>query len=373
MFSEELWESWAAQEEANYRIVKNKKGISVKKYLKKGYTHFDNRFWFPERKTELKKIIQNGLKVYNKQLKRNEWWAFSPFLKILLKTPRYKYQSDIGHYDLETKIRPICFACHLDSLIFGYYSYYLTREYEKYIKANCFDECVLAYRSDLGKSNIQFSKEVFDYVKSKGNCTAIALDIKGYFDHIDHKILKEKWSKVIGKNLPEDQFKIFKALTQYTYVGKSSILKKYSVNLKKLRKAREESKTILELVPGKRDFEKFDRLRNDQLLVTNFDAKLERQLGVPQGSAMSALLSNIYLIDYDKTMLEKAKTEGFLYRRYCDDIVIVCDAGKAEELQEYAIKKIKEEYLLTIQNEKVELTEFKSNSKGKTSVMSNIV
>jgi hypothetical protein len=87
---------------------------------------------------------------------------------------------------------------------------------------------------------------------------------------------------------------------------------------------------------------------------------------VPQGSALSALLSNIYLIDYDQMMYEKAKEEGFLYRRYCDDIIIVCEPDKAEALQKFAIDKIKEDYLLTIQDKKVELTEFRPNSKGKT-------
>ena len=57
-------------------------------------------------------------------------------------------------------------------------------------------ECILAYRSDLGKCNIQFAKEAFDQVRKRGECTAIALDIKGYFDNIDHETLKEKWQTI---------------------------------------------------------------------------------------------------------------------------------------------------------------------------------
>lgn len=113
---------------------------------------------------------------------------------------------------MECKIRPICFASHLDSLIFGFYSFGLNNKYQKYIIEKGFDDCVLAYRSDTGKCNIQFSKEIFDEVKhfnqTKGGCTAIALDIKGYFDNIDHVVLKEKWVKVWGERLPADQFKI---------------------------------------------------------------------------------------------------------------------------------------------------------------------
>lgn len=364
MFDKDLWKSWSAQEETNYKIVKNKKGQEVKKYLSKGYLHFDNRFWFPERKEELKEIIQNNLSVYNKRLKRKEHLAFSPFIKILIKTPRFKDQTGEGDYELETKIRPICFASHIDGLIYGYYSYALNIRYEAYIKEKKFDDCVIAYRSDIHKCNIQFSKEVFDYVKEKGECTSIALDIKGYFDHIDHKILKEKWSKVLGKNLPEDQYRIFNSLTQYSYVSKNSILKKYKINLKKLQKLNKQPKNLLEVMPEGKDFEKFNQLRNDKLIVKNYKPKRERQIGIPQGSPLSAVLSNIYLIDYDAIMFEKSRSENFLYRRYCDDILIVCNTSQAEALKEFAIELIKEKYLLTIQNQKVEVTEFKKNSSG---------
>ena len=110
---ERYWQGWAEQEETNYTIRKDKKGNEIHHYLKKGYTHFDLRFWFPDRKEELKRILKNGLRVFHRKHKREEWWAFNPFIKILLKTPRYRYQQDENGYGLETKIRPICFASHL--------------------------------------------------------------------------------------------------------------------------------------------------------------------------------------------------------------------------------------------------------------------
>ncbi|MDX2003283.1 MAG: reverse transcriptase domain-containing protein [Chitinophagales bacterium] len=365
MFIEQLWEDWLARELVNYKEVNNPYGVTVRKYLKKGYLHFDNRFWLPSRDKELKNILTNGLRIYSKSHKNMEWWAFDPFVKILLKTPRYKYQNEKGYYDLETKVRPICFASHLDSLIFSYYSYYLTKEYEKYIKGQGFDTCVLAYRSDLEKSNIQFSKEVFDIIKAKGECSAVALDIKGYFDHIDHNILKAKWSKVIGHKLPDDQLKIYKALTRYSYVNKHSILKKYQINLRKLRKQRNSPNTLLDIIPGVKDFEKYQQLRKDRLIITNNKpGKNGAFIGIPQGSPLSAVLSNIFLIDYDEEMTLKGQKEGFIYRRYCDDLLFVCDKGKEAELQEFAIRKIKNEYRLTIQQSKVDIISFLPNSKG---------
>ena len=233
--------------------------------------------------------------------------------------------------DLETKIRPICFASHVDSLIFGFYSFALTRKYESFIKAKGFDECVLAYRSDLGKCNIQFAKEVFDHIKDRKGCVAIALDIKGYFDNIDHLKLKEAWSKILGGCLPRDQFKLFETLTHYSYVNKKTLLRHFRINLKKQKAP----KTLLDLIPGMRNFEKFNILRRHKLLVKNSKPSKEtkRMAGIPQGSALSALLSNIFLIDFDKMMFEKSKQEGFFYRRYCDDIIIICDEGKEDILQ----------------------------------------
>ncbi|MBK7035441.1 MAG: group II intron reverse transcriptase domain-containing protein [Bacteroidetes bacterium] len=359
------WQHWSKLEEANYTVAKKTSGKEIRKYLKKGYTHFDHRFWFPERKDEIKLILQNGLRIKNTFNDKVRWWSFAPFLKVLIKTPRYKYQDSNDEYDLETKVRPISFAAHIDSLIFGFYSFALTKIYEKYLAENGFSDCVLAYRSNLsGKCNIQFSKEIFEEVRRRKTCTAIALDIKGYFDHIDHTILKDQLARVIGEKLPEDQFKLYKALTKYSYVSKPSILKKYGIILKKLNQP---PQTLLELIPGKKDFEKFDRLRLDKLIVSNdkVNKNTKRMAGIPQGTGMSALLSNIYLIDFDADLNDKAKKEGFLYRRYCDDIIVICDSEKAIELQSYIIKKIQSEYFLTIQDKKVELTEFRENKVGK--------
>ena len=140
---EENWKEWSEKEELNY----NKE---TKKYLKKGYIHFDYKFWFPDKKEELKTLLKKKSR------------AFNPFLKILIKTPRYKYQEDIEKYCLETKIRPICFASHIDNLIFSFYAFVLTKKYEAYIEKEGFNNCPIAYRTNLnGKCNIQLAKEVF--------------------------------------------------------------------------------------------------------------------------------------------------------------------------------------------------------------------
>src|SRR5690606_26018269 len=79
-----------------------------------------------------------------------------------------------------------------------------------------------------------------------GRCSVIALDIKGYFDHIDHAILKKMWCKIIDSDeLPLDQHKVFRSLTKYTYVNYSSFLNHFNINLKKLEREHKKKHPVL--------------------------------------------------------------------------------------------------------------------------------
>jgi len=60
--------------------------------------------------------------------------------------------------------------------------------------------------------------------------------------------------------------------------------------------------------------------------------------GVPQGLAISNILAEIYLVDFDKEM---AKEPGVFYQRYVDDILILCPAGRAESLATQATASLK--------------------------------
>jgi hypothetical protein len=268
---------------------------------------------------------------------------------------------------LGIKPRPISFAGHLDTYVYAFYAYALNLEYQNYIKEAGFAESVLAYRSDLdGKCNVQFSREAFQHIRDRGECTAIALDIKGYFDSIDHRLLKEKWSKILGVGeLPIDQYAIYRSLSRYAYVNKSSLVRHFDLDLR----SGDRRPTLLDYLGTGSFLEKFDTLRSRNLIERHSmhddlpDGK-KRFYGIPQGLAISALLSNVYLVDYDKLMAEKAALEGFYYRRYCDDILIVCDTARAVELQKFAMDAI-QAYHLTIQDKKRELIDFRPNTKSK--------
>ena len=351
MYTKKIWDEWLAKESKNYSTFSDPStGLSKRKYLKKGYLHFDSRYWLPTLKDDFQKFISNSSNLESR--------AFYPFLKIVHKTPRFRFDPMTKKRVVDFKPRPICYASHFDALIYSFCSHYLTKIYEDFIHKYEIDEVVLAYRTDLNKCNIDFSKEIFDYVEANGACTAIALDVKGFFDNLDHQILKAKWIKVLDQGLtelPTEQFKVFKSLTTFSYVNKNTILSDLNLKLANLST---QPKSILELVPGTRDFEKFRYLRSRNIIATNI-----KPFGIPQGSPMSAVLSNIYMVDFDRDMIAVAKDFGCLYRRYCDDILFVCPTENASRIKLEAYNKIAD-YKLSIQKKKEEEILFQENSKG---------
>lgn len=347
LFSEDIWNQWVARIEDGFDS--------------KSYIHFDHPFDFPRRKEEIKSYFTTPGKIS----KHN----FLPLIKIITKTPRFKFQDDLHIYNLETKERPISFASHLDTFLYGFYSYALTELYQKYIKDQGFDSCILAYRTDLnGKCNIQFAKEAFEEIRAKGPCTALALDIKGYFDSIDHGILKTMWCKILGQErLESDDYAVYKSLTKYAYVKQTTLLKHFELKIK--GKSIKRPISYSNILRGKTLSEKLNSLREDDIIVVNkmheeLPEGKKRYFGIPQGSSLSALLSNVYLLDFDEFMFKLGNEQNFVYRRYCDDILIVCQTKDAADLQKIAIDKIKDEFHLTIQDKKVEMIEFAFNSKN---------
>ena len=343
------WKEWLDEESKNYDKTTDCNDRERKAYKKRGYLHFDPRCWLPERSEEIREIVSDP--------KQFASWSFFPFLRIVSETPRFKHDFEQGRAQSSVKERPICYAAHKDALIYGFCSYSLTKQYETFIHRNGFANAVSAYRTDLkGDCNIQFAKQVFDYIKNAGECTAIALDIKGFFDNLNHQYLKEKWAQLIGEDyLPEQHYKLYKTLTQFAYADCAELLDYLNVNLKKLSPL---PKSILDLFPKGQHAGLFRQLRQREII------KIQREVGVPQGAPMSAVLSNIYMIDFDARLNELAKTKGFLYKRYCDDILIVCSDEMVVETKQVAYEAI-EECKLVIQPAKEEEISFRFDSKGK--------
>src|SRR5690606_14828177 len=88
----------------------------------------------------------------------------------------------------------------------------------------------LAFRK-LGKSNIEFAFDAFQKIKAMGNCTAIGYDISGFFDNLDHVLLKNAWYRLLGTDLlPPDHYAVFKSLTKFSQVERKAVYKALGIS-----------------------------------------------------------------------------------------------------------------------------------------------
>ena len=161
----------------------------------------------------------------------------------------------------KSKPRELYYASHIDSIIYSYYAELLQEKYEDLLEDKKLCAYVTAYRSipvnqevtdGPNKCNIHFAKEVFDRIKdsSKEEFIVLAVDIRGFFDNLNHKILREKLSLLISDSstskLPDDYFNLFKSLTRFTYVDLIDLFESFK------------DKIIVK--PAKSSEEKFDRI-----------------------------------------------------------------------------------------------------------------
>ncbi|PSW41766.1 antiviral reverse transcriptase Drt2 [Photobacterium leiognathi] len=244
---------------------------------------------------------------------------------------------------LEPKPRPISYPAHIDSHIYSYYSKILNYKYEKMIKENGLSDSILAFRT-LGKSNIDFSLNAFNEIKKLGECSAVALDITKFFDTLDHETLKLKWCNLLDvKRLPNDHYNIFKSITKYSKVKKEDLYKALGISLNNPNKKR---RRICE----PHDFRGI--VRKYKLIKVHKDS-----FGIPQGTPLSAMLSNIYMFDFDLKMNSFITQFGGKYFRYCDDILFIIPTEYKNIVEKTASIEI-ENLKLELNKKKTEIRNF---------------
>jgi len=148
-------------------------------FKRRGYLHFDSPVSF-----------KKALKLVNSP-KRVSTHSFYPLIHYSIKSFKVKLNA-AGEIEPKWKTRDIKYAAHLDSHIYAYYSWLLGKRYEEEVQRRGLHENVLAFRS-LGKNNIDFANDVFEIIKITGRCSAVALDITGFFDNLNHLVLKDVW------------------------------------------------------------------------------------------------------------------------------------------------------------------------------------
>jgi hypothetical protein len=163
--------------------------------------------------------------------------------------------------------------------------------YEAELAKRGLDNVVIGYRK--GSSNIKRASEAFREIQSRGNCVALALDIKGFFDNISHEVLKNCWMSLLGGGLlpPEDHYKVFRALTVAGKIDRADLL------------------TRLGLPSNARDRD----LPCPLCSITDF-----RTL---RSAAMAA---NLSMLELDTAVHAIVSATGGSYRRYSDDLLVLC-------------------------------------------------
>ncbi|RXI96304.1 reverse transcriptase [Anaerobacillus alkaliphilus] len=332
--------------------------LDPKRYRAKGYLHFDSKI----------KIEHVSNKIQDQ-----EWvakHAFLPFIHYKIKQSKYTVQPGVTSKVLrtsqnknllkykKTKERLIYYSSHLDSYIYKYYGDMLNESYNRFATENGIDEIAIAYRNNKqGKNNIDAAKEVFKFVLENERALIISLDFTKFFDTLDHKVLKENIKKVLGlSTLPTDFYKVFKSITNFSYIDKllidTYLIDKYGKDqLIKLKQ-----KGSLKKVMDASEFRQFKK-NNIRIHKLGY--------GIPQGSGMSAVCSNVHLIEFDIRLRDWAQDYNALYRRYCDDLILVIPLEKnkttcGNTLVSEVYDIIKDFNDLVIQEEKTELRIFEN-------------
>lgn len=237
--------------------------------------------------------------------------SFLPFLGYTIKTARIK-RDDLGRPVVRIKEREIKTASHLDAAIYTHYSQELGVAYEAELRRLGLQTVVTAFRRNIGGTNVEHAREVFQFIESHRPCVALAFDVEKFFDTLDHSLLKEQWKRIIGQSrLPSDHFALFSNLTRFSWVDREDAFTAIGISKHNPKSG------------GRRRIcsaEQFRvRVRGANLIRLN--PRVTK--GVPQGSPISALLSNVYMLDFDHEVHSEISRIGGLYRRYCDDVIVV--------------------------------------------------
>jgi RNA-directed DNA polymerase len=251
---------------------------------------------------------------------------------------------DISTGALVTKNKPrlIRYASHADAAYLEVYGAQLSRIYEKSLIETGISDCVLAYRP-LGGTNVHHAKRLFDEIRKRENCNVIAIDISGFFDTLDHRHLKSELASVVNRpKLEGHDWNVFKNIAKFSWVETDD-----------LDKVLGKSRPMGGRICSPTDYQRHVRGSTSGLVRVH-----DLPFGIPQGTPVSGLFANIYMMSFDQDMQRLMQTLGGSYRRYSDDIALVAPSDvEPEELVEIA-RKILADYELCLSDDKTDISRF---------------
>lgn len=346
--------------------MQNSSTLNKDWFKDRGYLHLTNR---------INKSDKHKVYSYVSSADKVKKHKFSPFILRQTNTRRYKFSDDLkrrshkavddrGQVVTNAKMRPIMYATHIDSNIYSYYSQKIIQpKYENYLKADKeLDKSITAYRqieSEDGvrfKYNVDFAKEVFKEIENRKDCAVLAFDIKNFFPSLNHKQLKKIWSEILGtKSLPKHHYAVFKSITNFSYFVYDDLRQRRKGNLDEKKIGKLKTKGKFQFFKDYNDF-----IESGIQVYKNQKIKEGVISGIPQGLPISAMLANLYMLPFDENIVQKlVKSRNCYYRRYSDDLVVVCKTEDIDEIETIVLKEI-EKIKLTISKAKTEKFRFKT-------------
>jgi len=181
--------------------------------------------------------------------------------------------------------------------------------------------------------------------------------------------LRKNWELLLGGALPKDHEAVFKSITNYVTVDSKRLFERLD-----LYKKGEGTKKIDRRM---RRVDKLRSLRHVQLLSPNeFRSKvcggdphlpslLQKNpfnYGIPQGTPISDLIANFYLIEFDTVVSAWVSQRSGIYRRYSDDIIVIVpneNLSNPHEVSDFLKKEISNHgSMIKIQDKKVAIGVF---------------
>jgi RNA-directed DNA polymerase len=288
----------------------------------RGYLHFDS----PLGERSVGSVIA--------KVTRPSWVASHAFLPFLqYSVPKYCVREDGDRRFLDRSgERIICYAGHLDSQVYSYYSFLLSDAYERALAKAELSACVIAFRkltdeqTGRAKCNIHLARDAFDAIETIGDCEVYAFDIKSFFDSLDKTTLKAAWCELLGVDaLPVDHYNVFWSVTRASCFLRDDVLKALASELGG------------EHMRGKHKLCSYARLKH----VLKQKCRFQRpSTGIPQGTPISAILANVYMLSFDRTVADALARAGGKYFRYCDDILCIVPKGSSFDVTELVEREL---------------------------------
>ncbi len=241
-------------------------------------------------------------------VERHSW---SPHIHYVKETKRYK---PLKH-KVERKRRDIMYASHRDACVLSKYAYDLSSPLEAHYAASGLSDNVIGYRK-LGKANYDFSARALKFAKENMPCVILCFDISNFFDTLDHSILKARLRDILGvTELTDDWYAVYRQVTKFRSVERDALA-------------------------AHPIFSKRMQSRHSPLIATMAEVtaaniqitKNASKIGIPQGTPISAIFANLYLVELDAAMRKHCDNAQALYQRYSDDIIVICKAADEMKL-----------------------------------------